>query len=104
MTFKKSFLSAFLLTITNPLTIVFWSSVFISKAVEKAYIKSQLVLFGTGAGFATFFFLIITMFIISIISGTIPPFVITLLNLLVGFTMIIYSIIRFIKAIKIRVR
>ena len=40
-----SFISAFLLTISSPLTIVFWTSLFAARAIEKGYTKKQLISF-----------------------------------------------------------
>jgi threonine/homoserine/homoserine lactone efflux protein len=99
-TIAKAFISCFLLTISSPLTIVFWSSIFASKAIEKNYSKSELSVFGIGAGLATILFLSIVMYIISMIKKTIPVQAITILNILVGAVIIAYGIIRFIKGIK----
>jgi threonine/homoserine/homoserine lactone efflux protein len=95
-----SFSNVFLLTISSPLTIIFWSGVFVSKAIENNYIKHQLVLFGIGAGFSTFVFLSLTMLLISLIKTNIPLSIIKILNILVGITMIYYGVIRFIKVVK----
>ncbi len=46
----KSFTSCFILTISSPLSIVFWGSIFSAKAIEKNYLKKQLIIFGLGAG------------------------------------------------------
>jgi len=96
----NSFFSVFFLTLSSPLTIIFWSSVFVSKAIENNYIKNQLIFFGIGAGFSTFVFLSLTMLIISLIKTNIPLFIIKTLNILVGITMICYGVIRFIKVVK----
>jgi len=99
-TISKAFISCFLLTISSPLTIVFWSSVFATKALEKNYSKSELFLFGTGAGSATLLFLSIVMYIISIVKTTIPVKAISVLNILVGIVIVVYGLSRFIKGIK----
>jgi len=99
-TIAKAFISCFLLTISSPLTIVFWSSIFASKAIEKNYSKNELSVFGIGAGLATILFLSIVMYIISMIKKTIPVQAITILNILVGAVIIAYGIIRFVKGIK----
>jgi len=99
-TIAKAFISCFLLTISSPLTIVFWSSIFASKAIEKNYSKNELTVFGIGAGLATILFLSIVMYIISMIKKTIPVQAITILNILVGAVIIAYGIIRFVKGIK----
>jgi threonine/homoserine/homoserine lactone efflux protein len=96
----NSFSIVFFLTLSSPLTIIFWSSVFVSKAIENNYIKNQLIFFGIGAGFSTFVFLSLTMLIISLIKTNIPLFIIKTLNIFVGITMIFYGVIRFIKVVK----
>ena len=99
-TIAKAFISCFLLTISSPLTIVFWSSIFASKAIEKNYSKNELSVFGIGAGLSTILFLSIVMYVISMIKKTIPVQAITILNILVGAVIIAYGIIRFVKGIK----
>ena len=41
--YGSSFLSAFLLTLSSPLTIVFWTGLFAARAIEYEYTKRQLV-------------------------------------------------------------
>jgi len=94
----KSFSSSFMLTIASPLTIVFWSSIFSTKAIEKNYKKRQLVLFGIGAGGATFIFLSLTMLVLSIVRKSIPNQIIQWMNIIVGIVLILYSIQRLIKS------
>lgn len=90
----KSFTSCFILTISSPLTIVFWGSIFSAKAIEKQYVKKQLVIFGAGAGAATFFFLSFTMMVLSSFKSSIPGEMVQLLNAAVGVLLIGYGIKR----------
>ncbi len=101
-TFIKSFAYSFILTISSPLTIVFWSSIFATKAIEKKYSKQQLIPFGIGAGSATFIFLSIVMLILSLLKKTIPIKVIQWLNAIVGVILIIYGTKRLLEAMKKR--
>ena len=96
----KSFTSCFILTISSPLTLVFWGSIFSAKAIEKNYIKNQLFIFGIGAGASTFLFLSFTMMILSLFKSSIPNMIIQILNCIVGLVLIYYGITRTIKTIR----
>lgn len=95
----SSFVSCFILTISSPLTIAFWASVFSAKASEKNYGGKSLSLFGVGAGLATFLFLSIAMFAVSSVGKNIPPAVIQVLNGLVGVVLAYYGVSRAVKVI-----
>lgn len=90
----KSFTSSFVLTISSPLTIVFWSSIFSTKAIEKNYKNKQLVMFGAGAGSATFLFFGLTMLILSLLKSNIPNIAVQVMNCVVGMLLIYYGITR----------
>ena len=45
-----SFTSIFILTISSPMTIIFWTGLFAAKALEKSYSKRNLFIFGFGTG------------------------------------------------------
>ena len=95
-----SFLSVFFLTITSPLTIVFFTSLFATKALEYNYTKQDLVIFGLSTGLATFMFLGASVIFFSIIGGAIPIKVIRLLNITVGVLLIGYGTVRLVKSLK----
>ncbi|MBI5203317.1 MAG: LysE family transporter [Nitrospirae bacterium] len=95
-----SFTSVFVLTISSPLTIVFFTSLFATKAVELNYTKPELLIFGLSTGSATFIFLGASVILFSIIGGAIPAMVIKLLNIFVGLVLIGYGIVRIVKAIQ----
>lgn len=90
----NSFTSCFILTASSPLTIVFWSSVFSAKAIEKNYKKKELVIFGIGTGLPTFFFLSAAMMILSLLKSGIPNLMVQMLNCIVGLVLIYYGITR----------
>ena len=96
----RSFTSCFVLTISSPLTIVFWSSVFSAKAIEKNYKKNQLVIFGIGTGLSTFLFLSSSMLILSLLKSNIPDLMVQALNCIVGLVLIYYGVARTIKTIR----
>ncbi len=66
----RSFTGCFVLTMSSPLTIVFWSSIFSAKALEKNYKKKHLV---------------ISMMILSLIKSNIPDLMVQALNCIGGF-------------------
>ncbi|MBN1467842.1 MAG: LysE family transporter [Fusobacteriaceae bacterium] len=97
----KSFLSAFTLTILNPLTIIFWTSIFSTKTVEYNLNKKELVIFGLSSGLATLLFLSLSVISLSFIRVMISKEIIQILNVFVGILLILYSFLRTIKTIKV---
>jgi threonine/homoserine/homoserine lactone efflux protein len=93
----SAFTTAFVLTISSPLTIVFWSSVFSAKAIEMNYRNKQLIIFGIGTGSSTFLFLSATMLVLSFLKSDIPNSVIQGLNCVVGLLLIYYGVTRTLK-------
>jgi threonine/homoserine/homoserine lactone efflux protein len=100
LTISESFISAFILTASSPLTIVFWSGVFTSKAIEYSLDKRGLIIFGISAGLATFLFLGFSVIILFVIKVMIPLLMIQVLNIFVGFVLIVYGVVRIRKAVK----
>ena len=98
MTLISSFVSVFLLTISSPMTIVFFTSLFTAKALEYNYQKKELIIFGLGTGFATLLFMGLSTIIFSLIKGSIPVLLIQILNLAVGCLLIGYGGIRLVKS------
>ncbi len=96
------FFAGILLTVSSPLTIVFWSSVFTAKAIDRNYSRGALALFGLGAGSATPLFLVCSMSLVSIFHKHIPEAAVRILNLGVGFLLIVYGILRFGKTLRQR--
>jgi len=96
----SSFISAFLLTISSPLTIVFWTSLFAAKAIENGYAQKQLIFFGIAAGLATLVFLGSAVTLLSIMRTSIPITLLSLLNIAVGSLLIIYGMIRLYKIVR----
>jgi threonine/homoserine/homoserine lactone efflux protein len=92
-----SFTSAFFLTISNPLTILFFTGVFTAKTVEYNYTKQNLNWFGFSVGLATVIFLGSSVIVFSLIRESIPVIVIKILNFLVGVSLVYYGLTRIIK-------
>lgn len=95
----SSFISAFLLTISSPLTIVFWTSLFAAKAIENGYAQTELVFFGVAAGLATLVFLGAAVTLFSIFRASIPRTLFGVLNFAVGALLIIYGALRLYKIV-----
>lgn len=96
----SSFISVLILTISSPMTIVFFTSLFTTKAVEYGYKRKELIQFGIGAGLATLLFMSISVLIFALIKGTIPLLIIQILNIIVGCLLIGYGGVRLIKVLK----
>ncbi len=89
-----SFMSCFVITISSPLTLVFWSGIFSAKAIERGYQSREFVFFGIGAGSATFIFMSLVMLVLSSLKVGIPDLVIQILNCLVGIMLVGYGLMR----------
>lgn len=99
-----SFTSTFALTISSPLTIVFWTGLFASRALEKGYAKGEVVLFGIAAGAATLVFLGLSMAGVSFVGSGIPADAVSYMNAGVGVLLFSYGAIRFLKMLRQRKR
>ncbi|NMC12132.1 MAG: LysE family transporter [Chloroflexi bacterium] len=86
------FSRAALLTLSNPLTIVFWAGAFSSKIAQESYRQKDLFLFGFGAVMATLFFLSLVSFAGSITKIFLPLQFIEFLNGVVGIALIYFGI------------
>lgn len=89
-----SFTSTFLLTISSPMTIVFYTGLFSAKAIEHNFKKRELLIFGLSVGLATFIFMGASVTIFSAIKEVVPTTLIKSANILVGSLLIIYGLAR----------
>lgn len=96
----SSFLSVFFLTISSPMTIVLFTSIFTAKAVEYNYTKRELCIFGLSVGSATFIFVGLSVLLFSLFRQSAPFALIQVLNWLIGIVLIGYGIIRIMKILK----
>ncbi len=96
----SSFTSVFLLAISNPMSIVFFTGLFSAKAIEYNYTKKELYSFGFGVGLATFIFTSWAVIVFWLLKGTIPTIVMQILNIAVGTLIVGYGIIRLVKPLK----
>jgi len=86
------FFRAIILTVSNPLTIIFWAGVFSTKIAEENMKRKDIYAFGFGALLSTMFFLTLIAFAGSFTKTFFPPYVIQILNLTVGFLLVYFSI------------
>ncbi len=88
----NAFFKALLLTLSSPLTIVFWAGVFAAKMGEERMEQKQAFLFGAGAVLSTLLFLTL----IALLGGTLGAFIsgmlMDALNILVGMLLIGFGI------------
>lgn len=86
------FLKALLLTISNPLTILFWGGVLSARASEHNYARKELTLFATGCVCATLLFLAAIAALGGIAGGFLPDIVLRILNVGVGVALIYFGV------------
>lgn len=86
------FFRTIILTISNPLTIIFWAGVFSTKLAEENMVKKDIYTFGLGALLSTAFFLTLIALAGSLTRTFFPPYIIQFLNVLVGILLMYFSI------------
>jgi len=91
------FIAAMMLTLSSPLTILFWTGLFSAKAMEHDYNRRQLLVFGYSAGLSTVLFLGTAVIAVSLIKQGLPTGMLHLLNLPVGVILIINGILRLVN-------
>lgn len=94
----SSFASVFALTISSPMTIIFFTGIFSTKALEYNYTRQELWSFGLGTGLATILFMGISVMMISLLGNYIPMAFIQVLNIIVGVLLIGYGAVRLLES------
>lgn len=92
------FLKTMFLTLSNPLTILFWAGVFSTKMAEESMKKQEMYLFGLGSVLSTIVFLTLIAVLGHFIKNFLPLNIINYLNVFVGFVLIFFSIRIVVKA------
>ena len=95
-----SFSATFFLTISSPMTIVWYTGLFSAKAIEYNYTKRELLVFGLSVGLATLLFMGTSVILFSLVKKTVPIELIQTLNIIVGSLLILYGAVRFAKVLK----
>ena len=85
-----SFSATFFLTISSPMTIVWYTGLFSAKAIEYNYTKRELLVFGLSVGLATLLFMGTSVILFSLVKKTVPIELIQTLNIIVGSLLILY--------------
>ncbi|MBU7319532.1 LysE family translocator [Paenibacillus oleatilyticus] len=88
----NAFVYALLLTVSNPLTVIFWAGVLSTKVAEENMARKDIYVFGFGAWFAAVFFLTLVAGMGSLTREFISPFVLQVLNLFVGAAFIYFAL------------
>ena len=92
VTSTNIFIIGLLLTLSNPLTIIFWTSVLTTKLIDDKLSKKELFIFSIGLISSTIFFLTLIAILGTILSSYIPDFISSILNIIVGFLIIGFGI------------
>ena len=85
---QSFFFTMLLLTLSNPLTILFWAGVFSTKLAEENFQRGQAYAFGSGAVLSTAVFLSLVSFLGSLANAYISSTFIQILNFMVGLVLI----------------
>jgi len=86
------FVQGLVLTLSNPLTIIFWSSILTTKIIEDKMNKRDIFIFSIGCVCATLIFLSIVAILGMIISSFIPDMFSKILNVIVGLILIFFAV------------
>lgn len=85
---ENVFLQTMLLTLSNPLTILFWAGVFSTKMAEVNLSRKEMYQFGCGALLATLFFLTVVVIVGLGLKSFAPDVVILMMNAVVGIVLL----------------
>lgn len=91
------FIQGLILTLSNPITIVFWGSVLTTKIIDDKLKKKELVIFSIGLVSSTLFFLSFVALLGTVLSGFIPESISNILNIIVGLLIILFGIKMLVK-------
>jgi len=80
----NAFWQGVVLTLSNPLTILFWGSVLTARLAENKLAGNALLLFSVGAVCATLFFLTAVAALGTLLSAFVPDMLSAILNVVVG--------------------
>lgn len=88
------FLAALLLTLSNPLTILFWGGVFATRTAERDYSRGGLVRFAAGCVLSTLLFMTGVAVVGALAGVFLPDIVMRILNGAVGAGLVGYGFFR----------
>ena len=91
-TSSNIFIQGLILTLSNPITIVFWGSVLTTKIIEDKLNKKELIVFSVGLVSSTLIFLTFVAVLGTMLSSFIPENVSKIMNIIVGILIIFFGI------------
>ncbi|WP_427137635.1 LysE family translocator [Psychrobacillus psychrodurans] len=91
-TIEIVFVKTLVLTLSNPLTILFWAGVLSTKLIEENLQQRDMYLFGLGAVLSTFLFLTIISILGTFLFLFLDPVVLKRLNIIVGIVLVAFGI------------
>ena len=91
LNFLNIFVQSLFLTLSNPLTIVFWAGVFSSKIAQEEISNDSLKFFTLGCIFSTLFFLTIVSILGNFTQTLFSNTIISILNIAVGVFLILFG-------------
>ena len=91
------FIQGLVLTLSNPITIVFWGSVLTTKIIEDKLKKKELIIFSIGLVSSTLSFLTLVAILGTMLSNFIPDNISSILNVIVGILIIFFGIKMLVK-------
>lgn len=91
------FIQGLVLTLSNPITIVFWGSILTTKIIEDKLKKKELIIFSIGLVSSTLLFLTLVAILGTMLSSFIPDNISSILNVIVGILIIFFGIKMFVK-------
>lgn len=100
VTGQTIFVQGLILTASNPLTIIFWSGVFSTQAIEHNYNRQQLAWFGSGCVLATLTFMSVVALGGLVVSSFLNDFMLKLLNISVGILVAFFGVKLALRKIK----
>ena len=86
------FIQGLVLTLSNPITIVFWGSLLTTKIVDDGLKKKELVIFSLGLVSSTLLFLTFVALLGTVLSNFIPVFISNILNVIVGILIMFFGV------------
>ena len=85
-------LKVFILTLANPMTVLYWTGVFATQIIEKKMLTKDLWIFGFGAVATTAIALTLVSAVGSGLKVFVGPMVLTALNVLVGIVLVVFGV------------
>ena len=96
-TSNNVFIQGLVLTLSNPITIVFWGSILTTRIIEDNLNKKELIAFSIGLVSSTIIFLTFIAISGTILSNFIPEKISNILNILVGILIVFFGIKMIVK-------